>query len=49
MKIWYSYYAHLHLEIRADVDMPIGGGYSANQDGYLNPTDFINQHRKIDD
>lgn len=40
------YYAHLHLEIRDTVDMPIGGGYSSYTEGYLDPTEFINANRK---
>lgn len=40
-----QYYAHLHLEIRNDISMPIGGGYSKETKGYLNPTNFIKRHR----
>lgn len=40
------YLAHLHLEIRNDVDLDIGPGYSTNTKGYLDPTDFINKNRK---
>lgn len=42
------YLAHLHLEIRSEVDLPIGGGYSRNSKGYLDPTVFIkaNRHKK---
>ena len=40
-----TYYAHLHLEIRNEVDLDIGGGYSADITGYLDPTDFINKNR----
>lgn len=36
-----AYYAHLHLEIRDDIFMEIGGGYSTNTNGFLNPTTFI--------
>ncbi|PTX58374.1 peptidase M23-like protein [Kordia periserrulae] len=36
-----AYYAHLHLEIRDDIFMEIGGGYSTNTSGFLNPTTFI--------
>ena len=39
------YYAHLHLEIRSDIGLPIGGGYSTNSEGYLNPTQFIKANR----
>jgi murein DD-endopeptidase MepM/ murein hydrolase activator NlpD len=42
------YKAHLHLEIRTDIDMEIGGGYSKNTKGFVDPTAYINQHRKID-
>ncbi|WP_378172979.1 M23 family metallopeptidase [Aquimarina sp. SS2-1] len=35
------YYAHLHLELRDDIFMDIGGGYSENSEGYLDPTKFI--------
>lgn len=39
--------AHLHLEIRRKVGLPLGGGYGHNQDGlFLNPSQFINEHRK---
>lgn len=41
-----AYLAHLHLEIR-DSLMPIGGGYSDDQAGFLDPTHFIKSHRKI--
>ncbi len=40
-----AYYAHLHLEIRDDVSMPLGGGYSSETAGYLNPTTFIQLHQ----
>ncbi|MFK8161640.1 MAG: M23 family metallopeptidase [Lewinella sp.] len=40
-----SYLAHLHLEIREDVDLPIGGGYASDKTGYLDPTSFIKAHR----
>lgn len=29
-----QYYAHLHLEIRSDISMPIGNGYSTNTSGF---------------
>ncbi len=41
------YYAHLHFEIREDLNLPIGGGYSENRLGYINPTEFIKKHRDI--
>jgi murein DD-endopeptidase MepM/ murein hydrolase activator NlpD len=40
-----AYIAHLHLEIRDIIDLPLGSGYSSNTYGYLNPTQFIEQHR----
>jgi len=40
------YYAHLHLEIRDDIFMEIGGGYSKNTKGFLDPTKFIKSNRK---
>ena len=38
------YLAHLHLEIRDDIFMDIGGGYAENTTGYLNPTTFIKEN-----
>lgn len=40
-----AHLAHLHLEIRDDMELPIGNGYSSTTDGYLNPTAFIEKHR----
>jgi len=40
-----KYLAHLHFEIRSEPDMPLGGGYSTNNTGYLNPTSFIKANR----
>lgn len=40
-----QYYAHLHLEIRRVLDLPLGGGYSSDTTGYLDPTQFIKDHR----
>ena len=40
-----AYAAHLHFEIRNDTLLPIGGGYSEDPDGYLDPTLYINAHR----
>src|SRR5690554_1831317 len=40
-----QYLAHLHLELRDQVGLPIGGGYSKDTTGYLNPTTFIKNHR----
>ncbi len=42
-----AYAAHLHFEIREDTLLPIGGGYSEETEGYLNPTLFIKTHRKM--
>ena len=39
------YWAHLHLELRHSPDLPLGGGYSSDTTGYLDPTHFIRQHR----
>jgi len=39
------YLAHLHLELRSEVDLPIGGGYARNTTGYLDPTVFIKSNR----
>ncbi len=38
------YWAHLHLEIRDDIFMDIGGGYAEDASGYLDPTEFINKN-----
>ena len=32
------YYAHLHLEIRDRIGMPLGGGYSKDTTGFVSPT-----------
>ena len=40
------YQAHLHFEIRDNINMPIGPGYSSDTRGYLNPTQFIKSHRE---
>jgi hypothetical protein len=34
-------YAHLHFELRDEILMPLGGGYSTNTEGFLDPTKFI--------
>ncbi len=39
-----QYLAHLHLEIRDDIYLPIGGGYSKDTKGYLDPTKFIKEN-----
>lgn len=36
-----KYKAHLHFELRDSLNMPIGGGYSNENEGYINPTEFI--------
>ncbi len=43
-----AYYAHLHLEIRSEAEMNLGGGYSYDTTGYLNPTEFIKSHRVLE-
>ena len=40
-----QYLAHLHFELRSTIGLPIGGGYSENTEGYINPTEFIKNHR----
>lgn len=40
------YKAHLHLEIRDKVGNPLGGGYSNNVTGFLDPSDFIHANEK---
>ena len=40
-----AYLAHLHFELRSEVGMPLGGGYSRDRDGYLDPTAYIDNHR----
>lgn len=39
------YLAHLHFEIRDEIDMGVGGGYSPDTEGYVDPTAFIKAHR----
>lgn len=39
------YFAHLHLEMREFVTPFIGSGYRDDTRGWLNPTQFIEQHR----
>jgi murein DD-endopeptidase MepM/ murein hydrolase activator NlpD len=41
------YYAHLHLEMRWKINARLGGGYSTDTSGYLNPTEFIKRFRKV--
>lgn len=40
-----KYLAHLHLEIRNTVGLPLGRGYGQNNNSYLDPTAFINSNR----
>jgi len=39
-----AWLAHLHFEMRSDLNLPIGPGYSKNTQGYINPTQFIKEH-----
>ena len=39
------YYAHLHFELRCDLTILLGNGYSVDNNGYLNPTEFIKRNR----
>lgn len=41
------YRAHLHFEMRDNLDLPIGPGYSTKTEGYLDPAEFIKKHRSI--
>lgn len=41
-----QYLAHLHLELRSEVGMPLLRGYSSNRKGYLDPTKFIKNNRR---
>jgi len=41
-----SYYAHLHLELRAKPGLPLGGGYANSTDYYLNPKKFIDEFQR---
>ena len=40
-----AYPAHLHLEIRDTLGLPLGGGYSQHTRVYLAPTIFIKNNR----
>ena len=42
-----NYKAHLHLELRDEIGLPVGGGYSRDTRGYVDPTAFIEAHRVI--
>ena len=40
-----QYPAHLHLELRTEINLPLGTGYSKHPDGYVAPTLFIRDNR----
>ncbi len=40
-------YAHVHFEMRHTIDMDLGGGYSSDTTGFMNPKAFIKKHRPI--
>jgi murein DD-endopeptidase MepM/ murein hydrolase activator NlpD len=40
-----KYYAHLHLELRSQPGLALGGGYSTDTTGYINPDWFISLYR----
>lgn len=40
-----AYLAHLHLEIRTEIKLPLGGGYASDTTGYTDPSAFIRKHR----
>ncbi len=41
-----QYLAHLHFEMRDNINLSIGQGYSLDDEGYIDPTKFIKQNRK---
>lgn len=41
-----KYKAHLHFEMRSDISLPLGKGYSREKNGYIHPTAYILSHRK---
>ncbi len=43
------YFAHLHFEMREFITPFIGPGYREETSGWLNPTEFIEQHRGAPD
>lgn len=45
------FYAHLHFEMRSTSTLYIGGGYRVRRSGWINPSQFIQEHRgaAIDD
>lgn len=40
-----QYFAHLHLEIRTQAGLPLGGGYGIDTTHHVSPTQFIDTHR----
>ncbi len=44
-----AYLAHLHFELRTQIGMETGPGYSGDTSGYIDPTKFIEEHRNIED
>ena len=40
-----NFLAHLHLEFRKDIHLPMRSGYSRYRRGYLSPREFIKAHR----
>ena len=40
-----AYLAHLHLEIRTQPGLPLGGGYNTQTEGFADPTAFIRANR----
>lgn len=43
----YQEAAHLHFELRTNVSLGVGPGYSANAAGWTDPSDFIDAHRNL--
>ncbi|HMV44338.1 MAG TPA: M23 family metallopeptidase [Leptospiraceae bacterium] len=43
-----KYSPHLHFELREDIHLPVGHGYSVLTAGYLNPKEFIKKNRKLE-
>ena len=44
-----NYKAHLHLELRDEIGLPVGRGYDKMNKGYLDPTQYIESHRVINE
>ncbi|MBN4070958.1 M23 family metallopeptidase [Crocinitomix catalasitica] len=42
-----AYNAHLHIELRDDIRLDIGGGYDYDTTGFINPQWYIDNHRPI--